>query len=227
MGEINKTTLGRLSGLIGDVVFRQRDGANYVSSRPGNYPVTTNPIIIAKRERFKLVAGFAGAINSIGYLRSIWKPYTPERCSPFNLMIHTNYPLINNGVISDRAMLVPDWGFAVNTTTLSFDASGVSAVFEALGNATGIDEVVETNIYLAAVVHLSNPVENTDKPDEFFSLLSASQPVDLANPLTFSIPLDSMESKIFLAYQATKIFAALFTVDANDKPVHYSNTVSG
>ena len=123
--------------------------------------------------------------------------------------------------------ITPGLGFAVNTTTLDLTEVQLSIVFEALRSETGIDEAVERNIYLAAVVHLSNPVEETDKPDEFLSLLSPSQSVDLTNPLTFNVSLDSMEGQLYNAYQARKVFAALFTSDTNNKPVHFSNTITG
>lgn len=227
MGEINKTTLGRLKGLIGDVVFRQRDGANYVSSRPTGYPETTDPVILARRARFKLTLKFASAINSIEPMRKIWKPYAPEKGIAYNAMVQSNYIFVNNGVIGDRAMIMPTLGFSANATSLELTETQLTAVFAVLDAESGIDENVERDIYLASVVHLSSPVVETDRPYEFLSLLSASQSVDLVNPMTFNIPLDNIEKQIFNAYQSVKIFAALYTTDANDQPVHYSTSISG
>lgn len=224
MGELNKTTLGRVRGLVGDVVFRQRDGVNYVSSRPGEYPETTDPVILARRDKFKLTLKFASSINSIDYLREMWKPYSPAKGIGYNTMVRTNYAYINKGVISERASLVPVRGFAVNITSMDLSSTELKAALEALGTGTGINESVERNIYLAAIVHFSNPVVEADKSYEFISLLSVPQSIDLVNPLNFSILLDSVEGQIFKAYQTNKIFATLFTVDANDKPAHFSST---
>ncbi|MFZ1080859.1 MAG: hypothetical protein WAO19_02915 [Candidatus Kryptoniota bacterium] len=37
MAELTKAVLGRFSGRIGDTVFRQRNGKNFVGTRPGRY----------------------------------------------------------------------------------------------------------------------------------------------------------------------------------------------
>jgi hypothetical protein len=59
------------------------------------------------------------------------------------------------------------------------------------------------------------------------ALLSGAQAVDLLNPITFNIPLDNIEGQIFDDYQVNKVFAALYTVGADGKPVHFSNTLIG
>ena len=227
MGEVFKTVLGRISGRVGDVIFRQRAGKAYVSSEPGAYPEITDPVVLARRDKFKRTIGFASAINSIDDLKQLWEPYAPAGLSAYNQMFKTNYPYVGADQIGSQAMITPDLGFAISTTSLDLTETQLSAVLEALGSNTGIDDTVELNIYMAAVVHLSSPIVETDKPDEFLSLISASQIVDLVNPLTFNIALDSIETQLFNAYQTVKIFAALFTTDANGDPVRFSTTLAG
>ena len=227
MGEVFKTVLGRISGRVGDVIFRQRAGKSYVASEPGAYPETADPVILARRKKFGTTIGFASAINSIADLQKLWVPYAPEGGSAFNQMVKTNYPYVGADVIGSQAMITPDLGFAISTTSLDLTETGLAAVLAALGTNTGIDDTVEMNIAMAAVVHLSDPVVEGDKPDEFLSLISASQMVDLVNPLTFNIALDSIETQLFNAYQTVKIFAALFTTDANGDPVRFSTTLAG
>lgn len=227
MGELTKTVLGRISGRVGDVVFRQLDGKNYVSSRPGSYPVTDDPVILGRRSNFGLTIGFASAVNSIEALQGFWKPFAPQGFSAYNLMCSKNYPFIDKGVIGDRAMIVPALGFEATATSIDLTNTQLSAVIAALGQGTGIDDNIEANMHLAAVVHLSSPQVDLDEPNEMLALLSASQPVDLLNPLTFNIPLDNIEGQLFDAYQVNKVFAALYTVDATGTPIRFSNTLIG
>ena len=87
MAEINKQVLGKLTGTLGDIVFRQRNGKNYVSMRPSSYPASDNPAIIAKREKFLLAVQLGSNINSNSYLKEIWRSYTPSGLIPFNYMV--------------------------------------------------------------------------------------------------------------------------------------------
>jgi hypothetical protein len=224
MGILSKRVLGNVRGKVGDLQFRRLGDLNYIALNPESFIPGTDEASVARRSNFALAIKFGSAVNSISYLRKLWYPYTIKGSS-FNLIVGQNYPYINEGNISDRAMLLPERGFAVNTTSVDLSSAELRAALEALGTGTGIDDAVERTIYLAAIVHFSNPVEEADKPHEFITLLSAPQSIDLVNPLSFSIQLDNVEGQIFNAYQGHKVFAALFTVDANDNPVNFSNTI--
>jgi hypothetical protein len=227
MGQLTKTVLGRISGRVGDVVFRQRAGKNYVSSRPGSYPATSDPVVLERRSNFGLTVGFASAVNSIPGLHALWQPYAKEGLSAYNEICSKNYQFVDNGIIDDRAMIVPAPGFEVTATSLELTGDELTAVFAVLGADTGIDDISEGNMYLAVVVHLSNPIADTIEQNVMMALLSPSHAVDLINPVTFHIPLDSVEGQTFDDYEEYKVFAALFTVNADGTPVHYSNTIIG
>ena len=227
MGKLTKTVLGRPSGRVGDIVFRQMAGNSYMSARPSEYPKSNDPAVLARRANFSLLTKFGSAVNSIEGLKGFWKDYAPTGLSPYNLMCRTNHPFVADGVIDDRARIVPVLGFEASASSLELTRAQLSVVIEALGSESGINEVVETDICLAAVVHFSNPDDATNAPNEMIALLSASQAIDLLNPLTFDINLDNVEGQIFDAYQDYKVFAAVYTLDADDEPVHFSNTITG
>lgn len=227
MAQLTKTVLGRISGRVGDVVFRQRAGKNYVSSRPGNYPATNDPEVLERRANFGLTVGFASAVNSIPGLQAIWQPFAREGKSAYNEICSKNYQFVDNGIIDNRAMIVPELGFAAEATSLELTADELMAVIGVLGPDTDIDDITEPNMYLAAVVHLSNPTADTLQENVMMALLSPVHSVDLINPLTFHIPLDSIEGQTFEDYEEYKVFAALYTVDKDGNPVHYSNTIIG
>ena len=226
MTVLTKHMFVNVSGKIGDLQFRQRNGVNFIAQNPDSFIPGTDEASVLRRKNFGLAISFGLAINSVSHLNTLWKAYTPDNMAPVNYMVKQNYHKINDGVISDLAMIVPDWGFGLSATTLELTNTSLSAALSAIGTGAGIDEAVERDIYLAAVVHLSSPVDGVEEPNAFLTLLSASQAIDLINPLTFTIDLDSVEGQMFDAYQTRKVFAALFTVDANDSPVRFSKTLS-
>ena len=227
MAELNKTVLGRLSGALGDVVFRQRNGKNYVSMRPSSYHTPENPAAVAKREKFLLSVQLGSAINSNQNLKAIWDGYTPSGLTPFNFMVRKNYDNISNGELTNRVTLAPGLGFTIISTDLNLNTASLIAELDPLGTDTGIDTGQEPNLYFSAVINLSSPVDPADKENQFLSLISPAIPVDLVNNLSINIPLTSAESNLAALYQTKKIYGILNTVDSFNNPVHFSITITG
>jgi len=227
MAELNKTVLGRLSGAVGDIIFRQRNGKNYVGTKPSSFIPGNDDASVARRAKFALSTKLARTINSIPQLKSVWSAAVPSGLTPYNYIIKINYNNIDQGVLSDNVVLTPDIGFGVNASSLSIASSGIQADLEAIGNNEGIDPVNEVSLQLVAVIHLSNPADSNIKPYSFLSFVSAVQVTDLDNPLSFSMSLSTQEAQIFDQYQDHKVFFSLLTLDANESVVKYSSTFVG
>lgn len=75
MAKLIKQVLGKVSGAVGDVLFRVRAGNNYVGTRPASYMPGTDAKSVARRQRFALANKFAKAVNIIPPLKSLWKQF--------------------------------------------------------------------------------------------------------------------------------------------------------
>ena len=84
MAQLKKTVLGKVSGAVGDIVFRQRDGLNYIGLRPGSFTPGTNPASVARRARFALAAKASVSVNRIPALKSLWAGVLTNGISPYN-----------------------------------------------------------------------------------------------------------------------------------------------
>lgn len=224
MAQLKKTVLGKVSGAVGDIVFREREGKNYIGLRPGSFIPGTDPASVARRKRFLLSLKSGSSINSISQLKSLWSEVTPSGLSPFNYIVKTNYQFVGAGSLTDLFKVVPDNGFGINVTAHSVDRSGVTLNIAPVGNNTGIVEIAEPNMMIAGVVFLSSPVDESVGEFSFIRVVSAPQMTDLLRDLTFNVAFTSQQQVLFDKYQATNTFIALFTLDANAIPVHYSNT---
>ncbi len=226
MAEINKQVLGKLSGTLGDIVFRQRSGKNYVAMRPSSYHASESPAAVAKREKFLLAIQLGSSINSNSYLKEIWRGYTPSGLIPFNYMVSKNYNNILNGAFTSRTVLAPAPGFIISAVSFNLAAGALTAELMPLGNSTGIDTSKEPVIYFSSVVYLSSPIDPMDNAVQFLSLISTEFPVDLANNIQINIPLTPSENDLVARYQTKQLFGILNTVDAQNNPVHFSITIS-
>ena len=223
MAQMSKQVLGRISGSIGDVTFRQRGGKNFAAPRPNSFIPGTDEASILRRARFALAVKLAKAINSIDNLKTLWLKKSPAGTSVFNYMVKLTYKFVDSKSLNDFAMLTPTLGFRATAAT-TVDANALTVNLDAIGSDKGIDTAVEKNIVIASVLLLSNPVDDTVEQNLLMSFQSPEQALDIANPLSFNISLTDQQAQAFSKYQDHKAAFVAVTLDDQENPVNHSNT---
>ena len=224
MAQLKKTVLGKVSGAVGDIVFRERDGKNYIGLRPDSFIPGTDPASVARRQRFLLTLKTGSSINSIDKLKSLWKEVTPSGLSPFNYIVKTNYRFVSSTDLTNLLQLTPDNGFGFAITDNYVDRTHVEVTINPIGSNAGINVALEPNIMMISLVFLTSPVDLSLAPYSLIAVSSASQATNLATELTIDTNLTNQQQQAFDKYQITKTFVALVTLDADGIPVHYSST---
>jgi hypothetical protein len=224
MAQLRKTVLGKVSGAVGDIVFRERDGLNYLATRPNSFIPGTDPASVARRQRFALTAKTSVSINRIPELKDLWANAAPSGISPYNYIFKTNYTFVSSSDISNLIKIVPDNGFGISLTSNTVSNSSVQAIISAIGIKAGINATLEPNLMMTCVEFLSNPLDESVSAYSLLSLVSATVPTTLTDPITFTADLTSQQTLLFDKYQDYKVFIAIVTLDATGKPVHYSSS---
>lgn len=226
MATLKKTILGRVSGTIGDVVFRNKHGRNFVSSKPASFRAPSDEESLARRERFKLNVKFAVAITSLLPLKEIWRAQKPARMSVQNFIIRKNFFNITHNNVGNSSIIVPVSGFLTQTNSFNLSDSSLRAILLPVGSGSGIDPLTETIFRLCTVTYLFSPSDTSLPGNAFFTLISEPVLVDLDEPVSFEINLSPVQSALFRQYQSSRTFCVLITFNAENKIVKFSSTFS-
>ena len=179
--------------------------------------------------KFGIAVKLSHAINYLSQLKHFWRAFDSgsddAHRSAFNKIVKETYHKVSDSDVLATASLVPDIGFQISASDITLSNSSVSVELDPIGTDKGIDTLVETNVQLACVLFLKEPVIDSEKPAYFLHRISAKVAINLSNPLTFTFPLDNIESQTYDLYTVRKGLFALVTLDANDVPVRYSNTI--
>ncbi len=225
MAQLTKAVLGRVSGRLGDMVFRQRNGKNILGRRPSHYAPPDDQGSVDRRARFKFSSKLAQAVYSIPEVAALWEPQTPADMSTFNYIIQKNILVVNPTSVSDLTTIVPDHSFGVSCTGATLTGNAIAVAMAAIGSAVGIDLTKEPNAKMAYVLTLTNPSNSTFPEFLFVSGTSDTKLIDLNSALTFNIALSSQDASSIGSYSGRSILLALLTTDASGNPVKYSGTV--
>lgn len=225
MAQLNKQVLGRVRGALGDVVFREKNGKNFIAIKPTSFTPGSDEASIARRAKFALATKLASKINSNYELKTIWYAQTPAGLTSHNYIMRQNYAFVEPGNISGLIKLLPDAGYSTDISNLVITASDISVNVGPIGSLAGINITDEPNCRLYSLVYLSEPADNSVAPYSFMLFKSANQETKLDIELTFNFPLSSQDSLLISKYNTKKVFSTLVTVDANDNIVNNSNTL--
>ncbi len=225
MAELKKSVLGKVSGTVGDITFRQRRGKNVIGVRPRPFIPGDNLPSVERWVRFALSAKLAQTINLIPALRLFWLEEIPADMSRYNNMIAVNFHRVRDGSLTELATIMPSRGFDAAPESITITEDAVTVILKPLGAATGIDVAAEPNVRLVAVLYVSKPSIATLDQEGFGALTSADQPLTLEAAMSFSISPGRVESQLIANYQEKKLLIAVITLDTGNVPVRYSNTM--
>ena len=227
MADFNKQILGKVSGALGGVTFRERNGKTYISTRPGSFTPGSDVKSVARRERFSLSIKLAKSINAVPLLNVLWAKDTPQGFQTYNYIMKTNYPAINPPNLTDLVKIVPSLGFNVSNPVVALGPNSIKVNIDAIGNSTGISAAEEPSFKLVSIVYLSNPSDASLSKGVFLTSVSDAKSTDLAAALEFNIALSDVETQMLALYQNRKGFFAVISLDAAGNAVHFSNTFVG
>lgn len=224
MADLRKKVLGTVSGAVGDLLFRERNGKNYLGTKPSSFMPGMDEKSISRRKRFALATRLAKPINSISQLKSIWKTVAAPGLSPYNQIVKANYRNTQADSIGDMVKLSPELGFSVQATAIGIDENHLRITLDGITASSGIDPAVEIYFQIAGVAHLSNPLNEENDAHTFVRLLSEEQSLVLDTEINFNINFYDRLSQMIAQYNNRKVFLILLTLDADRNVVNYSNT---
>lgn len=223
MASLTQSVLGKVSGRVGDLVFRQRDGLNYISVRPRSFIPGTDQASIDRREKFRFAGKLAAVINDLPDLQNVWENHDPSN-TPYQNMVKENYPYVDPAGTAGSFKLVPGTGFGTTTTLLTVSSAEIQAEINPLGTNKGIDLAEEVSAKLISLICLGNPVDIYSPKNQFIKVESEEIPLQLASALVFSMPLMDQDTDLYNAYQSRDAYFVLVTLDADGNVIHFSNT---
>lgn len=225
MAQVFKSVIGRLTGALGNMVFRNHEDITTITMRPRKYTGLVSEEMRKRRERFALTGTYSLALNRDENLKKIWINKSVNKKRPANQIFKENFKYISFEDISDSAIVAPEYGIGINLANATLTRTGLTVELEPLGNLTRIDTNVEKYIYMTGVVFCKAPIATTDAAYKMISVISPKISLNLVSNLTFNVTFVDDQTQIFDKYTEHKLFAAFITLDLTSEPVDYTNTI--
>jgi hypothetical protein len=217
---------GGVSGKMGDVVYKNRNGNTIVCARPRERISPLSELEIGLHAKFGLAGKISGAINSIAILKQIWKPTYKNGLSSYNVIFKNNYKIVNIKNIRGPVLIAPVFGF--NLTEPSIKVGGAKVVIECepMDIGSGFDTKAEKFVIAAGVIVLEKPLAERIPSYDVLPFKSLKQTFNPKEALRTVIDITGGPLRLFQSYGLNKVYAVLVTTDETGNPVRYSGTFS-
>ena len=160
MAEVFKSVIGRLTGALGNMVFRNRSNVTTITMRPRSFMAGTDLKAQNRRARFGLTGMFAAAVNKNASLKRFWDLATPDNMTAANGIFKANYKHITPDDVTDLARLTPGISVGVSAVSSNMSNTLVSATLEAIGIDQKIDLLVHYMNASCRIVNKSGRIVN-------------------------------------------------------------------
>ena len=213
MATLKGNIFGHLSGKIGPMVIKSRDGKSYAASMPSKYTASQKPEEVAKRNRFSVNSQIAKVLKESELLFKVWGKANVPANNAHNKISKVNFRLCGTDRPTSANMITPD-GFVlpvINTEVLPDGINIEHAHIDLKGKERKASYVMFVSFY--------NPVK---KGDKFFELKRISEYEEEGEKVRFKFNV--MEKQLAGRYKNKTVFFAAVVQDGKENIVRYSNS---
>ena len=226
---------GRISGKLNGLVYKVRNGKNYVSAPPVR---TTKPseYEILRRNNFGVTAKLASKLSKAAHAEEIWNKHKRKNQTVFNAIFKNVYDLVVNKIISDDVHIYPHiFGFDIPDDSVKYEDNVLKASFDYDELKSHLQCMLEY-IQMSVVIVCRQPVMDnlpetaiinwnskpvTPQPDGSFRFTLSLSENDSCIPV-----LSDQEKEIITNYEVCNVFAAFVALDKEEEYLVHSDTVS-
>jgi len=210
--------IGKISGKLGNLVFRIRNNKTYVCRSPVSFTPASDPASVDRRLRFKTTSGFSKTVLKLHYVKDVWQKIH-KNMSAYNAIFKHNYSKVLPDDLSDVVSFFPGFGVELICDPLLIDEDGFIVKVKPAYPDYPVDAKY---IQMVSVLILKNPVYDSEPIIDFEDL--NSKPVPVSDEMILKILyFDSIKEK-YKMYGAHKLFVAFILLNKNKEFLHHSNT---
>lgn len=226
--------LGRISGLLGNFVYRNRNGKTFLSRRPCYSSTQPSIEVVNRRKHFGNNARLSSAIIKLPEVSSAWEKKTYGNYTGYNLLSRANYNFVTPDDVQNGATIFPDFGAYFSERTVKVTKSSVKLV---LNSDDQHFENKENSFFikLLAIICCKDKNVDTLKDLEFIECYSSLTKINRNKTfrLIFSLPsaksekcsLKDFQKSIYNDYESHSFLLAFVVYDKNNQFLAHSETL--
>lgn len=215
---------GRLSGKLGDVVFRQVNGKTIVCSRPFSQAKSNDPVVLKRRAKFKLAVRLSSVLSRIPALKSIWREFFGNKInSVYYVMVKHFYNYVTHNSIADSLSIIPSFpSMTVENVELKVDTDKIKASCKVSEPSFGMSNIA--TVQMVGFIFIDDVIYSGLDKYNLYKIDSEKIEYSGKGALNIEVSLKEDTFDILKCYNSKKAFCILVAYDEENKIIGYSDT---
>ena len=224
MARVTGSVLGNLSGKLGNLSARTRNGKTYFAARPGPRTDEPSAAALAVRKKFASTIALSKSILGLSALKIVWDKAKDPGISAGNTIFKENFGLVEPDRPGDQNIITPG-GFDISMQNPVVGANSITGDIDAL-NTKAVFDASEVDLSIAAVVCYYNPVDPEDEPYKLLNLSKQEAGFDFTQAYALNLAYNVNQQNVAGKYQNSILYLAVASKDADGNVVQYSATLT-
>lgn len=224
---------GRISGKLGNFIFRNMNGKTFVSGRRRNASPYCSQRTIKRRLRFGINSKFASSVLKLPYTSVLWSEKA-FKCSGFNVLSRENYRFITDNEILEGVKIFPqECDYIFSEEMINVDENSIS--LSVPPEVVCMDNDRKPKYFqLIMIIHCFDKIKYNIPDYDFIHFCSDSVKISLKKGLklnlnliqvTASTSLTTSDSNVFSSYDRHSYIMAYVLLDKNKNYIAHSETL--
>lgn len=222
--------LGKITGRIGDNIFKTRNGTSYVAAPAMVFHKSNSPGCVHARKVFAITNKLFSALGKIYPVKTLWKEAPISNGTFINKMQKVNKDMVGEDYDLTNIRMAPfeklfsievdSYSFSVDTFTLNIKKPEAARNFStgakcSIGGAIHAQKLVTDNYGVVSEAHYFITLQSDD-------ILYKESGVQI-----FTMGLNTTEIQIMKECEDKKFYAFMLVKEQDGRPSNASATVSG
>ena len=222
MARLKGSILGNLSGRLGNLSARTRNGQTYLGARPSSFNISNAPAVVEVRKKFSVSSQIAKVVGKVDDLKKIWDKVRSAGTSAYNTVIQQNFEYSDTQRPTAQNIITPG-GFNLGVTSALVGADTITIDLPALNtqaNFTTADKDLSISMLLVGY----DPVDANDAYYKIMPFNYTESDYDPAQTLEAVVNLDQFSKSELARYNSKVLLVGAVTKDADGNIIKYSAT---
>lgn len=217
-----KQVLGKPTGRVGNVVYRNVSGKTVISEYVKTIRISKSKNCVRNRSRFAVCTDFAVAASSVNPINKIWKYSNAPGRSAYTKLIKANIKLVDDSKPSPASTITPQGGINLSIYNVAISNNSITVGYKI--NRTAAPGLLPPYTCTILSYCFNKRSENIEIDDDYFSI-TANVPKESGGSTDFvSFNINDYTKNCINSFKKARIYFAAVKPNAGSDNAEWSST---
>ncbi|MFA5011562.1 MAG: hypothetical protein WC644_06360 [Ignavibacteria bacterium] len=217
-----KQVLGKPTGRVGDVVYRNVNGKTVISEYVKTIKISKSKNCVSNRSRFAVCTDFAVAASSVNPINKIWKYSNALGRSAYTKLIKANIKSVDDSKPSSASTITPQGGIDLSLYNVAVSNNSITVEYKI--NRVAASGLLPPYTCTFLAFCFDKRSDNLEIEDDYFSITANIPNESGGSTDSVSFNINDYTKNCINSFKKARIYFAAVKPNAGSSNAEWSST---